>query len=111
MVTDGGSSKRVGIWINWGVGGEGNYTTLLTYFAVGKGLKVKCQEYRSGSRECNVWEARGLDPCSPFRQHITATWRGDFIPSLHRLSRNVVTVLRHVLLSLFDSYLTAYIFF
>ena len=21
MVTDGGSSKRVGIWINWGVGG------------------------------------------------------------------------------------------
>ena len=23
MVTDGGSSKRVGIWINWGVGGRG----------------------------------------------------------------------------------------
>ena len=33
------------------------------------------------------------------------------MPSLHRLSRNVVTMLRHVLLRLFDSYLTVYIFF
>ena len=64
MVTEGGSSKRLAISIHWGLrgGGQGNYTTLLTYFAIEKRLKVKCQEYRSGSRECNVREAGGLHP-------------------------------------------------
>ena len=53
-----------------------------------------------------------MHPSPPsLRQHITETYGGDFMPSLHRLSRNVVTMLRHVLLRLFDSYLTVYIFF
>ena len=117
MVTEDGSSKRVAISIHWGLmggggGGQGNYITLLTYFnrKKAKGKMPRIQEWEPGM-QCR--EAGGVHPSPPpsLRQHITETYGGDFMPSLHRLSRNVVTMLRHVLLRLFDSYLTVYIFF
>lgn len=115
MVTEGGSSKRVAISIHWGLmggGGAGELHNIAHLFhnrKKAKGKMPRIQEWEPGM-QCR--EAGGVHPSPPsLRQHITETYGGDFMPSLHRLSRNVVTMLRHVLLRLFDSYLTVYIFF
>ena len=41
MVTDGGSSKRVGIWINWGVGWGGELHNIAHLFRNRKRAKGK----------------------------------------------------------------------
>ena len=69
MVTDGGSSKRVGIWINWGVGGGAgelhNIAHLFRSRKRTKGKMPRIQEWEPGMQCMGGKRSGPLLPISP----------------------------------------------